>query len=112
MTQPQFIEPSGATNREDRPIVGAILLAIFSPIVFALVYFFWLALDDPPLPIIALVICIACFVVAIAATSSIFRAAGLPIVPAVVVSVFAVPCILFAAFFIVIALAFTLGSFV
>lgn len=41
-----------------------VIVALVSPLVFALVFFFfWLALDEPPLPILALLICISGFVV-------------------------------------------------
>jgi hypothetical protein len=112
MDEPQFIAPTGIQSPQEKIETRAVVVAFISPLVFAFVYFFWLALDDPPLPILALLICISSFVIGVAAATSILRSQGVPLVVAVLVGIVAVPIMLVAASFIVIAFAFMLGGLV
>ncbi|MBI2691174.1 MAG: hypothetical protein HYX29_04425 [Solirubrobacterales bacterium] len=112
MNQPQFIAPTGVQTPQEKIEARTVVVAFFSPLVFAFVYFFWLALDDPPLPILALLICISSFVVGVAAATSILRTQGVPLIVAVLVGIVAVPIMLIAASFVVIAFAFMLGGLI
>ncbi|MGH2958643.1 MAG: hypothetical protein ACRDKE_03500 [Solirubrobacterales bacterium] len=112
MDQPQFIAPTGVQSARDKIASRDVIVALVSPLIYAFVLFFWLALDDPPLRIVALLICISSFVIGVAASTSIARSQGLPLLVAVLVGIVAVPCMLVAASFVVIACAFMLGGLI
>ncbi|MGK2878562.1 MAG: hypothetical protein ACSLFF_08315 [Solirubrobacterales bacterium] len=112
MTEPQFIARTGVQTPQDRTDMRTVLVALISPVVFALVYFFWLALDEPPLPILALMICISSFVIGVAAAASIAHSRGAPTPIAMVIGILAVPCLLIGASIFVIACAFMLGGLI
>jgi hypothetical protein len=110
MDQPQFIDPSGRQPSEHESKALEVWLVFLSPLVGAFVVFFWLALDNPPLPILALLICIASVVVTMAACASIARSRGVPPIAAILIGILAVPCAMIAASFFVIAAAFGIGG--
>lgn len=112
MDQPQFIAPTGIQSQQEKIDARMVVVALISPIVFASVFIFWLALDDPPLPILALLVCISSFVFGVAAATSIARSQGMPLPVAVLIGIVAVPCMLIAATFVVIGCAFMLGGLV
>jgi hypothetical protein len=109
MEQPQFIQSSVESRKVD--IDRTALVTFFlAPVVGAFIFFFWLALDNPPLPVIPLTICIACAVLTVAAGTAIARSRGVPLVGAILIGLVALPCLLITASFVLIALAFMLGG--
>jgi hypothetical protein len=112
MTDPQFVAPTGVSSSQERIEIRMVIVALIAPLIVAFVVFFWLALDDPPLPVLALIVCISGFVIGVAAAASVLRSQGVPIALAVLVGIVAVPFMLIAASFVVIGGAFMLGGLI
>lgn len=109
MDQQQFVQPpdSAPVRRGD---TRSMLLALAAPLAASFIYWYWAALDDPPLPLLANCIVLGLIV---ATGVYVFRAAcslGVPALLSVVAGVLAVPCLMFAMSIVVIAGSFMLGG--